>query len=126
VISTPTQICFEDFKAIRADGSTIPIGAECITVLYQNLNFNSVDKISAIAPEINIYPNPTNYQLNIDLGEERAASIQLFNILGEEVRSIKNTSGIVEMPKNNLAQGMYTVMVHFENGTRSSHKVLFN
>jgi hypothetical protein len=126
VISTPTQICFEDFKAIRADGSTIPIGAECITVLYQNLNFNSVDKISVIAPEISIYPNPTNYQLNIDLGEERAASIQLFNILGEEVRSIKNTNGIVEMPKNNLAQGIYTVVVHFENGTRSSHKVLFN
>jgi len=30
------------------------------------------------------------------------------------------------MPKGNLAQGMYMVVVHFENGTRSSHKVLFN
>lgn len=126
VISTPTEICFEDFKAIRADGSTISIGAECITVLYKNLNFNSVDKISPIAPEIKLYPNPVNYQLNIDLGEERAASIQLFNMLGEEVRSLTNASGIVEMQKNNLAQGMYTVVVHFENGTRSSHKVLFN
>lgn len=126
VISTPTEICFEDFKAIRADGSTISIGAECVTVLYQNLNFNSVDKIHPRAPEINIYPNPTNYQLNIDLGEERAKSIQVFNLLGEEVRSFENVSGIVEMPKNNLAQGMYTVVVHFENGTHSSHKVLFN
>jgi hypothetical protein len=126
VISTPTEICFEDFKAIRADGSTISIGAECITVLYQNLNFNSVDKISNTAPVINIYPNPANYQLNIDLGIERAKSIQVFNLLGEEVRSFENASGIVEMPKGNLAQGMYTVVVHFENGTHSSHKVLFN
>jgi hypothetical protein len=126
VVSTPTQVCFEDFKAIRADGSTISIGAECITILYQNLNFNSVDQISSIAPEINIYPNPTNYQLNIDLGAERATSIQLFNVLGEQVRSLENASGIVEIQKNNLAQGMYTMVVHFENGTRSSHKVLFN
>jgi len=124
--STPTQVCFEDFKAIRADGSTISIGAECITVLYKNLNFNSIDKITKVTPEINIYPNPTNYQLNIDLGEERAKAIQLFNVLGEEVKSIKAASGIVEMPKGNLAQGMYMVVVHFENGTRSSHKVLFN
>lgn len=126
VISTPTEVCFEDFKAIRADGSTISIGAECVTILYQNLNFNSINKISNVAPTITIYPNPANYQLNIDLGTERAKSIQLFNLLGEEVRMIENVSGVVEMPKNNLAQGMYTVVVHFENGTHSSHKVLFN
>jgi hypothetical protein len=126
VVSTPTEVCFEDFKAIRADGSTISIGAECITILYQNLNFNSINKVSKTAPVISLYPNPINYQLNIDLGTERAKSIQLFNLLGEEIRSFENVSGIVEIPKNNLAQGMYTVVVHFENGTHSSHKVLFN
>ena len=84
------------------------------------------EKVQATAPAISIYPNPTNYQLNIDLGEERAKSIQLFNVLGMEVRSLENASGIVEIQKNKLAQGMYTVVLHFENGTYSSHKILFN
>lgn len=121
-----TQVCFEDFKAIRADGTTISIGAQCATILYRDPNYTGLKTIQSIAPAISIYPNPTNYQLNIDLGEERAKSIQLFNVLGEEVRSIEAASGIVEMPKNNLAQGVYTIIVHFENGTQSSHKVLFN
>jgi hypothetical protein len=121
-----TQVCFEDFKAIRADGSTIAIGAACATILYKDPNYTSIRTVQAIAPAISIYPNPTNYQLNIDLGEERAKSIQLFNVLGMEVRSLENASGIVEIKKDKLAQGMYTVVVYFENGTHSSHKVLFN
>lgn len=121
-----TDVCFEDFKAIRADGSTISIGAQCATILYRDPNYLSVRKLAEIAPAIRIYPNPTNYQLNIDLGEVRAESIELFNVLGKQVRRLEHVSGVVEMPKDNLAQGMYTVVVHFENGTRSSHKVLFN
>jgi hypothetical protein len=121
-----TQVCFEDFKAIRADGSTISIGAECATILYQDPNYTSISSIQTMAPAISIYPNPTNYQLNIDLGAERAKSIQLFNVLGMEVQSLENASGIVEIQKGKLAQGVYTVVVHFENGTHSSHKVLFN
>lgn len=121
-----TQVCFEDFKAIRADGSTISIGAQCATISYRDPNYTSVRTVQAVAPAISLYPNPTNYQLNIDLGVERAKSIQLFNVLGVEVRSLENASGIVEIQKNKLAQGMYTVVVHFENGTHSSHKVMFN
>jgi hypothetical protein len=121
-----TQVCFEDFKAIRADGSTISIGATCATILYTDPDYTSIRTIQAVAPVISIYPNPANYQLNIDLGIEHAKSIQVFNLLGEEVRAFENASGIVEIPKGNLAQGMYTVVVHFENGTHSSHKVLFN
>lgn len=121
-----TRVCFEDFKAIRADGTTISIGAQCATILYTNPNYNSVQSIQAVAPEVSLYPNPISSQLNIDLGEERAESIQLFTVLGMEVRSLENVSGIVEIKKKKLAQGMYTVVVHFENGTHSSHKVLFN
>jgi hypothetical protein len=121
-----TQVCFEDFKAVRADGSTISIGATCATILYRDANYTSIRTIQGTAPAIRIYPNPTNYQLNIDLGAERATSIQLFNILGMEVQGLENASGIVEIEKGKLAQGMYTVVVQFENGTRSSHKVLFN
>lgn len=121
-----TEVCFEDFKAIRADGSTISIGATCATILYRDPNYTSIQTIQTLAPAINIYPNPTSYQLNIDLGAERATAIQLFNVLGEEVQHFENVSGLVEIPKRNLAQGMYTVVVHFENGTRSSHKVIFN
>lgn len=121
-----TQVCFEDFKAIRADGTTISIGAECATISYRDPNYTGIKTIQAVAPTISIYPNPSDYQLNIDLGEERAKSIQLFNVLGKEVQSLENASGIVEIQKNKLAQGVYTVVVHFENGTHSSHKVVFN
>jgi len=95
-----TQVCFEDFKAIRADGSTISIGAQCTTILYRDSSYLTVQNIQSLAPAIRLYPNPTDYQLNIDLGEESAKSIQLFNVLGMEVRSLENASGIVEIPKN--------------------------
>ena len=121
-----TQVCFEDFKAIRADGTTISIGAECATILYRDTNYTSIQKIERAAPAISIYPNPTDYQLNIDLGTEQNVSIQLFNVLGEAVQTIKDANGIVELYKNDLAQGIYTMVVEFKNGTKSSHKVVFN
>ncbi|WMX16956.1 T9SS type A sorting domain-containing protein [Aureispira sp. CCB-E] len=121
-----TQVCFEDFKAIRADGTTISIGAECATILYRDTNYTSIQKIERAAPAISIYPNPTNYQLNIDLGTEQNVSLQLFNVLGEMVQTIEDARGVVELKKGELAQGMYTIVAHFENGTRSTHKVLFN
>ncbi|BDS09797.1 T9SS type A sorting domain-containing protein [Aureispira anguillae] len=123
-----TQICFEDFKAIRADGSTISIGGQCGTILYRDTNFvsNSVQRVTAYTPAVEIYPNPSTHYINVDLGGEQAKNIQLFNVLGELVEQVENVSGVTQFAKNNLAKGMYTIAIQFENGMRSSHKVIFN
>lgn len=123
-----TQICFEDFKAVRADGSSIAIGAQCATIQYRDTNFvpSSVITVNGQAPAIAIYPNPVTQELTIDLGVEEAKTIQLFNVLGEQVHALTEARGLVQIAKNNLAKGMYTVVVEFNNGARSSHKVIFN
>ena len=122
-----TQICFEDFKAIKADGTTIAIGAQCETVLYRDTNYVSINNnLIPSAPSIAIYPNPAQRLLNVDLGIEQARSIQLFNLLGEQVYTIENRTGLVEIEKNNLVQGIYMLVVQFENGIQASYKVVFN
>jgi len=122
-----TQLCFEDFKAIRADGTTIAIGAQCETILYRDTNYVSipVTKIADKAPTVLVYPNPAKDYLNVDLGSETAKSIQLFNVLGKLVYESNDVNGLVVINKNKLPQGMYTLVVQFENAKAYSQKVVF-
>jgi hypothetical protein len=122
-----TQLYFEDFKAVRADGSTISIGAQCNTILYRDTNYISipVSKIAEQVPTVLVYPNPAEDYINIDLGSETAKSIELFNVLGKLVYETNDVNGLHVITKNELPSGMYTLVVQFENAKAYSQKVVF-
>lgn len=65
----------------------------------------------------NIYPNPTNDKVTIDLKNEGNASIQLFNILGQEVKTINAYNNKVEVNVSDLHSGIYIIRVEQNNKT---------
>ena len=66
--------------------------------------------------DISIYPNPTNNTLFIS-GNETPIAITIYNVLGKEVLSIKNTNNINVQA---LPSGVY--MIRLSDGVRQTNR----
>lgn len=114
-----SQICFKDFKAIDSSGNTIPIGAQCYTMYYQDTNavFTSTPNLAKTEIkdyQLSINPNPvTNEgQLAIKLLTATTVKIQLLDITGKQVaqkQSFSLSEGKHNLPLSTkkLANGVY-------------------
>jgi len=68
-----------------------------------------------------IYPNPTSQYLNIEIIKTSdAAEYKIFNVIGNEVKTGTLTFSSNEIDLNDLAEGMYTIIVSQKEGTISS------
>lgn len=65
----------------------------------------------AQAASIQVYPNPAKDVLNINLGNHTNAHIQLINIIGETLISVKDASGIATISTQGLPVGTYFVRI---------------
>ncbi len=82
-----------------------------------------VVEIDAINVPFKIYPNPTTDDLNYFLeSESEIESIQIFNTYGQLVRHQNDTNGIIHTA--DLSQGIYFLIVEFENGILFKEKVI--
>jgi PKD repeat protein len=81
---------------------------------YTRSSYITVDDCNAIeddfASKINIYPNPTDGILNIELPEANA-TLKISNILGKEVISMQLSSDHTVIDLNSLSAGMYFVEI---------------
>lgn len=81
---------------------------------YTRSSYITVDDCNAIeddfASKINIYPNPTDGILNIELPEANA-TLKISNILGKEVRTMQLSSDRTVIDLNSLSPGMYFVEI---------------
>ncbi|MFK7798981.1 MAG: T9SS type A sorting domain-containing protein [Aureispira sp.] len=119
-----TQICFEEYKAVQATGRVLPLTSSCITIAYAD-EFLSIPAIPAPAPTVYLYPNPAREQIQIDLGTARAEQIEVLDILGQPVKVYQDIQGVHTISRGHLPKGMYLVRVSFENGSQSTHKIIF-
>lgn len=58
---------------------------------------------------VSIYPNPTTGYLNINNVDN--SNIYVYNVLGEVVASVNNSSNFVKLDLNNLSKGTYVVKI---------------
>lgn len=56
---------------------------------------------------VKIYPNPTRYNLTIDLGDATQATIRLIDVLGREILQKQGQSGQVLLDMSSLSIGIY-------------------
>ncbi|MDL5045885.1 PKD domain-containing protein, partial [Oscillatoria amoena NRMC-F 0135] len=85
------------------------------SVKIVNLEPSSISGIENIY-NINLYPNPANNQVGINIGSyDKHYSTTIFNGLGEEVFSVKETMGNSLLPLDNFANGIYFVYIEGEN-----------
>ncbi|MEI6488680.1 MAG: T9SS type A sorting domain-containing protein [Bacteroidota bacterium] len=65
---------------------------------------------------INISPNPATNQFTIENSQLRINSIHIYNVLGEEVQSLKLESSKLAVDLSSLANGVYFVEIDSEKG----------
>ena len=98
-----------------------------LTDIHGNLaGCNSVPEVEAACVHVgveetsaasgNIYPNPVNDRLNIDLAGSRPEAAGLFNISGELVLSLDLSDGHTSFSTASLDQGVYMLQVKDEKG----------
>ncbi len=96
-------------------------GARSISVRYSTVG---ITEEQALLNAINIYPNPAQNTLTIDLGKTSAegATIQVLNTLGQVVKTIgfNKTSGQnLTVDLSGLATGLYFVQVQAFGGSKA-------
>ncbi|MFO8053819.1 MAG: T9SS type A sorting domain-containing protein [Bacteroidales bacterium] len=60
---------------------------------------------------MDIYPNPAIDQINVSLEDHQDASFEIFNLLGEVVKSTQLTSQNTQVDVSGLSHGTYIVRV---------------
>ena len=94
-------------KTIIADGLRISKVRECKSVSIQEIQEDQTPL------SINLYPNPTNSQFTIQLGNNtKLESVNVYNMLGQLVLSLKES--IVDI--SSLADGFYIVEINTNKG----------
>ena len=71
---------------------------------------------------ITVYPNPATNNFTVNLGNDEKASIQLFNLVGQQVYSETFTSS-TQVNVSNLRSGVYMLKVN-QNGKVTTTKVV--
>ena len=79
----------------------------------------SVTFLSENATERSVHPNPTTGTVRVE--GEKAAEIQVFNALGQLVKTVQNTN---EVNLHGLPQGIYLMRVALDDGTVFTDKVV--
>jgi len=82
------------------------------TVKYRSGTYSQITTGISKESEYNfsIYPNPSTDKLNIAIPENKIASINIFNSLGEKIYSVQANSNL-QIETSNLANGLYFIQV---------------
>ena len=102
-------------------GSTSDLNTK---VVYFDNMFFSVNAGTLGADDFNVvelsaYPNPSNTDWNIKTSNSVITSVEVFNLLGKRVVSLKNNSTDVAISTDGLTSGIYLARVTTDLGTKS-------
>lgn len=102
-------------------GSTSDLNTK---VVYFDNMFFSVNAGTLGADDFNVvelsaYPNPSNTNWNIKTSNSVITSVEVFNLLGKRVVSLKNNSTDVAISTDGLTSGIYLARVTTDLGTKS-------
>ena len=100
------------------------VGADTLNSVWGDLGFTGIPINNAVQPSFRIYPNPVHSVLYID-NLENANRIEIFNVVGQRVRVIRNVTGQrLTIQTGDLNNGIYVVAAFGENGVIKSMKFI--
>jgi hypothetical protein len=85
-----------------------------------NVGIQEIDS----TPNFNIFPNPSNGLLNLELNSGGALQIKVYNLLGAPILNIKTSDLTSQLDLSNLAKGVYIVEFIDNRGIKKSRKVI--
>lgn len=98
---------------LLSSGSNAQMGTQFFVDDIEVVGGLGVTPINALLP-VNIYPNPTNGNINIELPYSSDVKIRIFNILGKEVYSNISNLNLVSIDLSDNPRGLY--FVEIDNG----------
>jgi hypothetical protein len=100
------------------------VGADTLNSVWGDLGFTGIPTNNAPQPNFRIYPNPVHRVLYID-NLENANRIEIFNVIGQKVREIRNIDGRrLTIQTGDLNNGMYVIAAFGEKGVIKSMKFI--
>ena len=82
--------------------------------------------IEPISFTFKVYPNPANEVLNIQTNDVIIDNIQLFNIVSQQIRTIKSTTNqtLTTINVSDLSIGTYFIKLTGRDGQQSTQKII--
>jgi hypothetical protein len=108
--------------ANNSDGPLFALYASLATggALVELPFLSSIDEITSSTPAMNIYPNPAQNFLNIELLEE-TSKVEIFNVIGESILTIDQvTSEIMSINTSAWSNGVYFITIHTTSGVQTA------
>ncbi|MFT7613979.1 MAG: hypothetical protein ACI9J3_002960 [Parvicellaceae bacterium] len=85
--------------------------------------FVSVDEYD-LSAAMNMYPNPANDYVDVQLGVENAENITLMDMTGKIIQSQSMTNNRIRLDVNGLGAGVYLVTVQTQEGTKITKRLV--
>jgi len=83
-----------------------------------NVDGLSLNELSLSPEDLKLYPNPATHGINVaNKSNLRMKSIQVTNVLGQQLKSFEVNKKIVTINVSDLPDGVYQVVISFEQGT---------
>lgn len=89
------------------------------TYAYSDVRMLTFDK----GTTIDIYPNPAANFVNL-AGLSGNEQIYVYDVSGRIVKQLKTESTMIQIPLDNLDQGMYQIKIVDQEGNTSAHKIM--
>jgi hypothetical protein len=93
------------------DNAQFSVAGDCAT---------GISAVSQSDMDISVYPNPVNNSLFVKT--TGAATIEIYNVVGELVKVMTNSNGAAEINTSSFASGIYFAKVQFADGTSATRK----
>jgi len=86
----------------------------------------NIDESLNTDSEINVFPNPAKNKVTVSVENTKINSIELYNIYGKPVQTIKNINTLKqELDVNRLSRGYYVLKITLHDGTIQHFKISF-
>lgn len=90
-------------------------GCDSVVVLNLSLFKGRLDADEAVRFEVNVYPNPTLGQVNVEA--DGLESVEVFDALSRQVRSVRGLNGKASFDLSGRASGSYYLRITTTHGT---------
>jgi hypothetical protein len=117
--SATYEVLVNGMYSVIANNGTCTDTSVCVTVVSVGLNSITSDYI------VQLSPNPTSGKVLITLAGSMSASVDVFDIQGKVILSLKEVTSGDSISLDSVQSGMYTFKVTNEKGT-STHRILKN
>ena len=108
IIENPTESMLSELAISSCEGQIHEIR------IYQNILSN--DLVELDKKTLNMYPNPSNDLLNIDLKNDQLQKIELYSITGQLIFEKDLNTNFYALNIDNYSSGNYYLRVYSQNG----------